>query len=137
MRGNVEAVDCELKYSGVGTALVVGAALATLGLLCVTPMSMALRAALMFYVVTVAARAVVESARVKRIRFDGLRRIEIGDRDGGRRAGVIRDGGFVAPWLVILLWRPDGRRLSRTLVIFPDMADAETLRRARVLLRWA
>jgi hypothetical protein len=137
MRASVEAVECEFQYSGVGTALIVGGALATLGLLCVTPMSMALRAALSLYVAAVAARAVVELARVRSFRIDGNRAIRIVERDGRSRTGLVRDGGFVAPWLVIVRWRPAGAVFSRTLVIFPDMADCESLRAARVRLRWS
>jgi hypothetical protein len=43
----------------------------------------------------------------------------------------------VAPWLTIVRWRPDGARRDGTVLLLPDMAEAEALRRLRVLLRWA
>ena len=52
-------------------------------------------------------------------------------------AGEIVAGSFVAPWLTIVHWRPASSRLSRTLVVLPDMLDAATFRALRVILRWA
>ena len=42
----------------------------------------------------------------------------------------------VTPWLVVLNLRFEGRRLARHAVLLPDSADAATLRRLRVWLRW-
>lgn len=36
---------------------------------------------------------------------------------------------------VVVRWREPGRRLPRTLLLFPDSSDADTLRRLRVCLR--
>ena len=55
---------------------------------------------------------------------------------GEWRAGTLRDGCFVAPWLVIVRWRPEGARRDRTLLILPGMAPAGALREIRVILRW-
>lgn len=63
-------------------------------------------------------------------------RVEVVGADGGRRAGRLVDGSFVAPWLAVVRWRPEGARLSRAVVIAPDAVDAEAFRRLRVLLRW-
>jgi hypothetical protein len=52
-------------------------------------------------------------------------------------AGTIVRGSFVAPWLTILHWRRTGSRLTRTVVILPDMIDAARFRELRVILRWA
>jgi hypothetical protein len=50
--------------------------------------------------------------------------------------GVVLPGSFVAPWLTIVRWVPPGARFSRSLVILPDMLDAESFRRLRMVLRW-
>lgn len=55
---------------------------------------------------------------------------------GEWRSGELLDGGFVAPWLVIVRWRPEDARLGRTILILPGMADSATLRKIRVILRW-
>jgi toxin CptA len=52
-------------------------------------------------------------------------------------AGEIVAGSFVAPWLTIVHWRAASPRLVRTVVVLPDMLDAATFRRLRVILRWA
>ncbi len=36
-----------------------------------------------------------------------------------------------------VVWRPDGARWSRTVLIVPDMLPAEDFRRLRVMLRYA
>lgn len=41
---------------------------------------------------------------------------------------------LVWPWLIILRFGVDGKRPSRTLVLLPDSANADDLRRLRVLL---
>jgi len=57
-------------------------------------------------------------------------------RDGEWLRGELRDGSFVAPWLTIVRWRPEGGRMDRTVLLLPGMADAGTLRKIRVILRW-
>ncbi|QJR09903.1 hypothetical protein DSM104443_00954 [Usitatibacter rugosus] len=58
-------------------------------------------------------------------------------RAGGTfRSGLVQPRSFVAPWLTIVRWRPEGARFDRTFVVLPDMADAEGFRRVRVLLKW-
>jgi len=52
------------------------------------------------------------------------------------RSGVVQPRCFVAPWLTIVRWRPQGARFDRTFLVLPDMADAEAFRRVRVLLKW-
>lgn len=48
--------------------------------------------------------------------------------------GRLRDGCFVAPWLTLVRWRPDGARFDRTVAVLPDMLPADDFRRLRVLL---
>ena len=52
-------------------------------------------------------------------------------------AGAIVSGSFVAPWLTVIHWRRSGGRVTRTVVILPDMIEAARFRELRVILRWA
>jgi len=57
--------------------------------------------------------------------------------DGHLAAGYVRAATFVGAWMTTIVWRPDGRRVSRTIVVLPDMLPAEDFRRLRVMLRYA
>ena len=57
--------------------------------------------------------------------------------DGRLVAGHVRSSTFVAAWLTSIVWRPDGARLSRAILILPDQLPAEDFRRLRVMLRYA
>jgi len=72
----------------------------------------------------------------RRLVVDLSGRIEVEGADGCRRAGQLQDGSFVAPWLTLVRWRPEGARLSRTVLVMPDAVDAAAFRRLRILLRW-
>ncbi len=52
-------------------------------------------------------------------------------------AGHVRSASHVGAWLTTIVWRPDGARWSRTVLILPDMLPADDFRRLRVLLRYA
>lgn len=47
----------------------------------------------------------------------------------------IQPGSYVSPWLVVVITAAGGRR-RRALVLLPDSATADELRRLRVWLRW-
>jgi hypothetical protein len=134
--GNVEAVYCEFKYSGVGDGLLAGAAIATLAVLAATPVAIGLKASLALYVLALACRARRATRRVRAIRIDGERAIRVLGRNGECRTGAVRDGCFVAPWLTIVRWRPQGAWFDRTVLILQDMTGVDELRRLRVLIRW-
>jgi hypothetical protein len=57
--------------------------------------------------------------------------------DGRLVAGHVRSSTYVAAWLTSIVWRPDGGRVSRAILIAPDMLPAEDFRRLRVMLRYA
>jgi hypothetical protein len=132
----MEAVECELKYSGAGVAFLLVAVAATAGLLLATPMSALLRASLLTYAAATSARACRWLLAPRALRIDHERRIEVacGSRWHG---GTVRDGSFVMPWLTIVRWRATGARFDRTLLLLPGMASAEQMRKIRVILRWA
>jgi toxin CptA len=68
-----------------------------------------------------------------RIVADG--RLQCLDSAGEWRDAEVLGGSFVSTALIVLNYRVNGR--MRTLTLFPDSADADSLRRIRVLLRWA
>lgn len=51
--------------------------------------------------------------------------------------GVLRPGWAVSPLVIVLRVACPGERLSRGIALLPDAADAETLRKLRVFLRFA
>ena len=57
--------------------------------------------------------------------------------EGHLAAGYVRAATYVGPWMTTIVWRPDGRRVSRTILVLPDMLPAEDFRRLRVMLRYA
>jgi hypothetical protein len=58
-------------------------------------------------------------------------------RDGRLVAGHVRSSTFVTAWLTSVVWRPDGARFSRAVLILPDMLPTDDFRRLRVMLRYA
>ncbi len=52
-------------------------------------------------------------------------------------AGHVRTASYVGSRLTTIVWRPDGARWSRTLLLLPDMLPPDDFRRLRVLLRYA
>jgi hypothetical protein len=57
--------------------------------------------------------------------------------DGHLVAGYVRAATHVGARITTIVWRPDGRRISRTIIVLPDMLSAEDFRRLRVMLRYA
>ena len=116
---------------------------ATLLVVALTPFAASAKAALALAVAGAAWEACARIAlqrgprSVAGLRIDRTRRIEVDSARGGRSPGVLQAGCFVAPWLTIVRWRPEGARFDRTIVVLPDMIEAEAFRRLRVLLRWS
>ena len=73
---------------------------------------------------------------VQRFAVDLSGRIDVAFASGPPCSGRVAPGSFVAPWLIVLRWKPDGAWLTRAIVLLPDMAGRQDLRRLRVLLRW-
>ena len=57
--------------------------------------------------------------------------------DGRLVAGHVRAATCVGAWITTIVWRPDGWRWSRAILVLPDMLPAEDFRRLRVMLRYA
>jgi hypothetical protein len=132
----VQEVYCELKYSGAAFAFLAVAVGATLALVIFAPFADEARSAAFAWVIAMAWHAHGRLGAVRALRLDCTGAIAVRDRIGWR-TGQLRDGSFVAPWLTIVRWRPDGARLDRALVILPDMIHVAARRRIRVILRWA
>ncbi len=73
---------------------------------------------------------------IRRFVVDLAGRVEARRADGVTATGRLAPDAFVAPWLTVLRWVPDGARLSRAIVVFPDAVDTSAFRRLRILLRW-
>jgi toxin CptA len=115
-------------------AFIVAAAGASLALLAFMPGPVAARLLAGAWCVAIAIHAVRRAVATRRIRIAGTA-VSVEER-GSVREGRIVGGSFVAPWLTIVHWRPESARLTRTIVIVPDMAEAESFRALRVVLRW-
>ncbi len=61
------------------------------------------------------------------LRLDGRGRLELEGRSGLVQAGR----GLSHPWLLVLVWRPDGRRRNRHRVLMPDSLAGDGFRRLR------
>lgn len=57
-------------------------------------------------------------------------------RSGEIVTGTVLGGTFVAPYLTVIMYQPEGKFFTRSIVIFPDGIDAEIFRKLRVWLRW-
>jgi hypothetical protein len=126
-----ERVDAVLGRSRRLEGFVACASVATAVLLAGLPMAFELQAAALAWT-GVSALAALRRARpgkTLRVGLEGA--IEV----GGVR-GVLRDGSFVAPWLVAIRWRPPGAWWDRSLLVAPGMLGNEEFRRLRVLLRF-
>jgi toxin CptA len=73
---------------------------------------------------------------ITHIRFDHDGKCMYRTREGTFLEAIVLGSSLSTPWLGVLNLKSGGRLLARHAVIFPDSADAETLRKLRVLLRW-
>jgi hypothetical protein len=126
-----ERVDAVLARSLRTEAFITLGAVATAALVACLPLALELQAGALAWVAAASLRALRRLRPGLRLRVDHGGAIEIGD-DGGS----IRKGSFVAPWLAVVHWRPQGAWLDRTVLVAPDMLPAEDFRRLRLLLRW-
>ena len=135
-------VVCRFQYSGRPVALIAALALATLALLAWLPAPAMARILAATWTVCAALAAAsripflagAAGPRTLAIRASG--EVAVQSASGAWQSGELRDGGFVAPWLVVVRWRPESARFDRTILILPGMADPQTLRKIRVILRW-
>jgi hypothetical protein len=144
--------DAELKYSEAAVELSLGPsrlaaaglaamALATLAVLFATPGAAAARILLATAVACAALECAhglgLRCAGRRALRLRGAGEIEVRSPGGRWRRGILRAGSFVAPWLTLVLWRAEGSRFDRAVLILPDMLGEAEFRLLRVWLRWA
>lgn len=120
-----------LRPSRSAAAAVALMAAATLALIAATPGPLGARILAGTWVACLALHA-LRPNRLRSLRLERSGEIEV---DG--RAGTLRPGSFVAPWLTVIRWRPRRARFDRTVLVLPDMLPPETFRELRVLLKWS
>ena len=124
-------VSLRLRPSRIALAFILAGALATLGMLALLPGNLATRVAAGTWCAAIAWHAIGRTRKALDLVITSGVAVAV---DGTQ--GRIVEGSFVAPWLTVVHWRPLGRRLTRTVLVLPDMVDAESFRRLRVILRW-
>ena len=124
-------VSLRLRPSGIALAFIAAGSLATLAMLALLPGSPLARAAAAAWCAAIARRAFGHALKPRELVVSGGLDVAV---DGAQ--GRIVDGSFAAPWLTVVHWRPLGGRFTRTVLVLPDMVDAESFRRLRVILRW-
>lgn len=73
---------------------------------------------------------------VTEVRLAANRLIAVRHAERALVAGHVRTASHVGSRLTTIVWRPDGARWSRTLLLLPDMLPPDDFRRLRVLLRY-
>jgi hypothetical protein len=131
----MEEVTCDLAPSRVAECFVALAMAATLAIATLLPFPDAARVAIFAGLAACALHAGRKLRRTHRLHIAADGSIELHEGTSVR-AGRVAAGSFVCPWLMIVNWRPDGSRFTRTLLLLPDMVGSEALRNIRVILRW-
>lgn len=135
-------LDLQLRPSRTLGLLLAAAHAVSLLLIWIMPLPLALQLAFSLLLVASFVFHLRRDARLAapnsiiRLRFSPDCQCRYQTRNGAWFEGMLLGSSLVTPWLSVLALRPDGRKLSRHAVIFPDSADAEGRRKLRVLLRW-
>lgn len=137
-----EAVAAHVAPSLRAAALLAALGGASLALMTLIPMGVWMRMALGSAILLSTLDAIRVAALrlgprgVRAFRLERSGSLRVRDAAGREREGRVREGSFVAPWLTLVRWRPEGARRDRTFLLLPGMLDDEAFRRLRVLLRW-
>ena len=137
---SVRVVLSPSRIAGAGIGVL---AAATIALTIALPLQPQLHAALIAAIVTWAAWSFHVDAlhrgrfAVTEVRLAHDLFLVVCMGDGRLVAGDVRASTYVGAWVTTIVWRPDGRRWSRALLVLPDMLPAEDFRRLRVMLRYA
>jgi hypothetical protein len=140
MPPSVHVVLSPSRIAGAGIGLL---AASTVALIVVLPLEPWQQASLIVAVVAWAAAAFHVSAlhrgrfAVTEVRLAPDLTLVACMGDGHLVAGYVRASTYVGAWITTIVWRPDARRLSRTILVLPDMLADEDFRRLRVMLRYA
>lgn len=137
------SVSIDLGPSPTAAMFIGVAGMATLGVILALPLAGWLQGAGAVSAIVWTARAFREVAlrqglhSVTSLRLAADRLLVVHTADGRLAAGQVRRATYVGAALTTVVWRPDGARLSRSILILPDMLPPEDFRRLRVLLRYA
>jgi len=140
---NTPSIDVPLGPSRVAGAATGIAALATLVLVLTLPVAPLVHAVLCALVLAWAwdtFRTVALGAGTRgvvAVHLGANRVIVVRHGNGRVVAGHLRSATYVSASLTAVVWRPDGARRSRAILVLPDMLPAEDFRRFRILLRYA
>jgi hypothetical protein len=138
---SAHSVRIELGPSRWAIAFVVATHLASSALVATFPVDVSLRVLAILAIGAHGARTILRSCRrslgssIVAAELKADRTVTLRLRDGTSIAGHAQPESYVGAWLTTVVVREDGRRRSRALLLWPDMADAEALREFRVLLR--
>ena len=72
---------------------------------------------------------------VRLIEIGGRLRIAVTNGDGACDRGSVRPDSYVGARITTIVWKPGNARLSRAILLLPDMLPADDFRRLRILLR--
>jgi hypothetical protein len=140
MPPSVHVVLAPSRFTGAGIGLL---AASTIALALVMPLEPLLQAGLIAAVVAWASGTFRVSAlhrgryAVTEVRLAPDLMLVACMGDGRLVAGHVRASTYVGAWITTIVWRPDGWRMSRTILVLPDMLPSEDFRRLRVMLRYA
>ncbi len=140
MPPSVHVVLAPSRIAGAGIGLL---AASTIALVVVMPLDPLLQAGMISAIVTWAAGTFHVSAlhrgryAITELRLAPDLTVAACMGDGRLVAGHVRASTYVGAWITTIIWRPDGWRLSRTILVLPDMLPDEDFRRLRVMLRYA
>jgi hypothetical protein len=73
---------------------------------------------------------------VRLIEIDGRLRIAVTTGDASCDRGRVRSDSYVGARITTIVWKPGSARLSRAILLLPDMLPADDFRRLRILLRY-
>jgi toxin CptA len=128
--------EIELKPSRLLGLLLVGMAALALVSIGLAALPGAIQSALGVAVIGLSAWGWRQARFTEALRTTAGGRLQCPDGQGEWCDVEVLGNSLVSPALIVLRYRPPGARV-RTLVLLPDSAEADVLRRLRVSLRWA
>ena len=132
-------VRIELRRSRRALALIVAAHAATGALLALLPLPLELRIGCLSALIGAAVHSILRITGRRGVAslVVGIdRRMAATTRGGTACEGEVLADSYVGSRLTTIVWRPDGARRARTLLLLPDALGAEDFRRLRVVLRY-
>ncbi len=128
--------EIELKSSRRLGLLLLGMTVLALAAVWLAALPAAVRLALGAGVLALVAWGWRRAHRAGVLRVAGDGRLQCPDAEGVWADVEVLGDSLVTPVLVVLRYRSPADRSVRSLVLLPDSADADALRRLRVSLRW-